>query len=220
MKKIITYVLALICIVGLPAGCKAQTPPAQEEPKFTALTEDELAYFNGDSFFNGDDFNFRNQFLVSLYDDPSDIDLYELFYCGGGSAEEITDEELSAVMKEQGITSSIEDLPCPCTKVSSSQMDEILTTYMGITLDDTSKLKLDQFVYLPQYDAYYHFHGDTNYRANISFSKGEQKVDIIRLYYDDVFFGDGAKILTLREKDGTYLFVSNQKADTSVDSNN
>ena len=47
------------------------------------LTGDELAYFN-EEFFNNDvsGTNIRNQFLVSLYERPEDIDLYELFYCG------------------------------------------------------------------------------------------------------------------------------------------
>lgn len=45
----------------------------------TTLTDEELAWFN-EEFFNGDEFNFHNQFLTSLYDRPEDIDLYELFY--------------------------------------------------------------------------------------------------------------------------------------------
>ena len=45
------------------------------------LTGAELTYF-AEEWFNGDDFNIRNQFLNSLYDRPEDIDLFWLFYNG------------------------------------------------------------------------------------------------------------------------------------------
>jgi hypothetical protein len=68
---------------------------------------------------------------------------------------------------------------------------------------------------LKEYDAYYHYHGDTNYRMKITFSSGEREGNIIRLFYNDTFMaGGGDKVLTLREKEAVgYLFVSNQKAE-------
>lgn len=190
-------------------GCNNQKEPLPEEVK--ALTEDELNYFNGDSFFNGDDFNINNQFLSSLYAEPADINLFELFYIGNGLEETITDEELIKFMEKRQMTGSIDNLPTPCEKNSRKNMDEILTKSMGLTLADTNKVGLDQFAYLSDYEAYYHLHGDTNYRLEISFSGGERKGDIIQLFYDDRFFADGEKVLTLQEKDGKYLFVANQK---------
>ena len=38
------------------------------------LSEEELAYFNGDGFFNGDYLNIRNQFLSSTYVRAEEID--------------------------------------------------------------------------------------------------------------------------------------------------
>lgn len=67
-----------------------------------------------------------------------------------------------------------------------------------------------------EYDAYYHFHGDTNYRTNISFFSGEREGNVIRLFYNDNFLGDGDKVLTLQEKNGGYLFVANQMSDEAV----
>lgn len=203
------WIFALICLMTLMAGCGEQLAPETTTAQATSLTEGELAYFNGDSFFNGDYLNIPNQFLSSLYDEPADIDLFQLFYCGSGIVETITKDELTDVMAQSGIEGSIDDLQSPCEKISGSRMDEILTEYMGITLADTNKIGLDNFVYLSQYDAYYFFHGDTNYRPNINFSSGERKGDVIRLFYNDEFFGDGFKVLTLREKDGAYMFVSN-----------
>ncbi len=188
----------------------------EDKVEIILLTQDELAYFNGDSFFNGDYLNIRNQFLSSSYSQPVDIDLFELFYCGSGIAEKITDDELKAVMEKSGMAGSIENLPCPCEKNSRSNMDKILLEHMGITLADTNEVGLDKFTYLPKYNAYYHLHGDTNYRTNIKFFKGDREGNLIRLFYNDTFFGDGVKVLTLQEKNGGYLFVSNQKVVTKV----
>lgn len=189
---------------------------SQEETEVSSLTDAELAYFNGNLLFNGDYMNIHNQFLSSLYDKPADINLFELFYCGSGLDETITDDELMAVLEKQGNAISLDEIPCPCEKNSSSNMDKILIEHMDIKLDDTKEIGLENFVYLSDYDAYYHFHGDTNYRSNINFSKGEHEGDLIRLFYSDGFFADGDKVLTLREKDGEYLFISNQMLNEST----
>ncbi len=80
-----------------------------------------------------------------------------------------------------------------------------------MALDDTEKIGLENFTYLEEYDAFYYYHGDTNYRMAISFTGGEREGNIIRLYYNDQFMGDGEKVLTLKEQGGSYLFVSNKK---------
>ncbi|MGI6752545.1 MAG: M56 family metallopeptidase [Anaerovoracaceae bacterium] len=200
-------VIAIILVVVLAIGLS--TNPINTA-KVTNLSEDELAYFNGDSFFNGDYLNIHNQFLSSLYDKPADINLFELFYCGSGLDETITEDELMAVMEKFEMTMDLDNLPCPCEKNSSRNMDKILKEYMNITLTDTNQVGLEDFVYLSDYDAYYFFHGDTNYRSNINFSNGEREGDVIRLFYSDEFFADGDKVLTLQEKNGRYLFIANQ----------
>ena len=229
MKKTTGYLFAIICICGL-LGCTAATSsettiaqPEQsklsEQSEITALTEDELAYFNGDSFFNRDSFDVRNQFLSSLYSRPEEINLYELFYNGADTREQIEGDELADVIKGSGMSCSVEDLPCPCTKISRFEMDEVLMANMGITLAQTDGLGLDGFVYLSEYDSYYHIHGDTNFAMEITFSRGEREGDLIRLFYSDIFYGDGNKVLTLKVTDGGYLFVSNQldNSETAAD---
>lgn len=199
-SKMFVTLFALVLIFSATAGCSRSTSDGQE---VTSLSEDELSYFNGDEFFNGDYYiNVRNQFLSSLYDTPEEINLFELFYCGNGNSETFTDEENTIL--------GVDDAPCMCEKNSRVNMDAVLTEYMGLTLSDTEKIGLDGMTYLDEYDAYYHFHGDTNYRASVTFFMGEREGDIIRLYYNDTFMGDGNKVLTLQEKDGSYLFVSNQ----------
>jgi len=153
--------------------------------------------------------NIRNQFLSSLYNTPEKIDLYELFYCGSGHYAYPTEAEIAALIAQMGWNGAPE---CGCDKISRTDMDAVLKKYMGLTLADTDKTGLNKFAYLKQYDAYYHFHGDTNYRMKIYFSSGEREGDIIRLFYTDTFMADGNKVLTLRKTNGGYLFISNQKA--------
>ena len=211
---VIAIILLVVVAIGLSKNpINTEKPPNPGDIKATSLSEEELAYFNGDSFFNGDYMNVRNQFLSSPYDEPSDINLFELFYCGSGLDETMTDDELMAVMEKLEMTDNPD---CKCEKNSTANMDEILTEHMNIKLADTKKMGLEDFVYLSDYDAYYFFHGDTNYRSNINFSRGEREGDVIRLFYIDGFFADGEKILTLREKNGEYLFTSNQMIDEAM----
>lgn len=92
-------------------------------------------------------------------------------------------------------------------------MDAINTVLLentGLTLEQTAQKGMEQFQYLPEYESYYHSHGDTNYRMQVTFSSGEREGDTIRLYYDDTFYGDGTKCLTLTARpNGDYWFVSN-----------
>ena len=70
---------------------------------------------------------------------------------------------------------------------------------------------LEQFQYLPEYDAYYHTHGDTNYLHNIYVAAGERTGNTLRLYYTQT---GGWSCVTLEEQsDGSYWFVSNQPAE-------
>lgn len=206
-NMLLPTLLAAILLVGAVAGC---TFTGAKNAEITPLTAGELQNFNGEAFFNGEYLNIRNQFLSSLYGAPEQIDLFQLFYCGSGVAETATEAEKAAVVAQNGWDMAPD---CGCEKISRANMDAVLTQYMGLTLAETDKVNLDQFTYLERYDAYYHFHGDTNYRMNITFSDGERQGDLIRLFYNDRFFADGEKVLTLRQKEGGYLFVSNQKSD-------
>jgi len=205
--------LAMFLIMAFVSGC-AFTGKSNEE--ITPLTDDELSYFNGNEFFNGEYMNIRNQFLSSIYESPEKVDMFQLFYCGSGIEEFPTEVERAAVVAYNGWNMEPD---CACTKVSRSNMDAVLGKYIGLTLSDTEKIGLENLSYLEEYDAYYYYHGDTNYRAKITFSGGEREGDIIRLFYDDVFLSDGKKVLTLQEKDGSYLFVSNVYSEAPKEDN-
>lgn len=208
-KMLFLTLATVIILISAVGGCTSVGDSNQSmSPRITLLTAEEIEYFNGDEFFNGEYMNIRNQFLSSLYDAPEKVDLFQLFYCGSGIEETLTETEKAAVVAYNGWDMEPD---CACTKISRSNMDAVLSEYMGLTLSDTEKIGLENLTYLEEYDAYYYYHGDTNYRMMISFSGGERENNIIRLFYDDQFMSDGEKVLTLREQDGRYLFVSNEK---------
>ena len=208
MIKSRTLLLVIVAVftISFLAGCSPAVGAGTAIPDITPLTDEELAFFNGNDFFNGEYMNIRNQFLSSLYSSPEKIDLFELFYCGNGlEANPPTDKEMSAVLAYLGW-----DLAdCALEKNSRANMDEILTRYMGLTLADTDGVGLENMTFLAEHDAFYHFHGDTNYRLSITFTNGERIGNTIELYYEDAFYSDGSKVLTLQEVDGNYFFVSN-----------
>ena len=176
------------------------------------LTGAELSYFNND-FFNipgslspAFQINLHNQFLSSEYSSPAEIDLYELFYCGLGDGEsELSPEEQELVGRPE---------ICPTDKLPAAQMDEAFYVNTGLHLVETDGIGLDRFDYLPEYDAYYHSHGDTNYRPQVLFDGGIREDDLVRLYYRDDFKNEGWKCLTLREsEEGSWHFVSHLPAE-------
>ncbi len=209
LKVLLLAFFAVPILIGAVAGCAPSRDIGQNNSsKATPLTAEELKYFNGDEFFNGEYMNIRNQFLSSLYDVPGKINLFHLFYCGSGFEETLTEAEKTAVVAYNGWDMEPD---CACTKISRANMDAVLTKYMGLTLADTEETGLDNFTYLEEYDAYYFYSGDTNYRMDVSFLGGEREGNIFCLFYDDRFMHDGKKVLTLKEQDGTYIFVSNEK---------
>lgn len=224
----IALLLAGLCLCGLAGCARREAPPAEEPGSVTEpdpapeapdpaetvpdgpLSQEELRFFN-EEFFNGDYLNIRNQFLSSVYETAADVNLFELFYCGTGWDEAMPEEERAAFQAAGGFTET------DVTKVSTAGADLVLTEYLGLALAETNRVGLDRFTWLEDYDAYYLAHGDTNYRMEVAISSGERKDGLICLYYDDTFFQNGWKCVTLRETaEGGYQFVSNLPCDGPV----
>lgn len=211
--------VALAILVCACSFAKSETP---EKHADGPLTTEELQIFNN-KVFNGDGLNMRNQLLFLAVEAPKDykqIDLFQLFYNGTGTFEPYTEEERWAVAEAAwgGEDPGIDLVKCP-----RDQMDAVLKEYLGLGLDETDKWGLDQFVYLEEYDAYYHFCGDTNYPGEVTFTSGEWKDGKVLLYYEGNGFpglssGDGemnivssspACVTLEPQKDGGYRFLSN-----------
>ena len=207
-----TRAAALFLVLALAAlACAVTFTGAKAEPAPVPLTGDELAYFN-EQFFNAGDYNIRNQFLTSLYERPEDIDLQELFYCGTGLPGSMSNEELRQVGSFAPDGTQI----CPTDKLPVADMNTVLLENTGLTLDETEQIGLVFFQYLPEYDAYYHSHGDTNYFYGVSIVSGERVGDTVRLYYPDTSarYDSAWLCVTLEaQDDGSYWFVSNQPAE-------
>lgn len=205
-----TRTAALFAVLTLAAAVCAVTFTGAASEKNRPLTGDELAYFN-EEFFNSDTegMHIHNQFLTSLYERPEDIDLYELFYCGTGISETMTEVERVLV----GNFDSDGSLICPTDKLSLDAIDTVLLENTGLTLDKTSKTGMEYFQYLPQYESYYHSHGDTNYFHSVRITAGERQGDTIRLYYPDNFARypdyDWLCVTLAVQEDGSLWFVSN-----------
>ena len=91
----------------------------------------------------------------------------------------MTDEELRQVGSFDSNGAQI----CPTDKLAVADLDAVLLENTGLTLSQTAGIGLEQFQYLPEYDAYYHTHGDTNYLHNIYVAAGERTGNTLRLYY-------------------------------------
>ena len=102
-----------------------------------------------------------------------------------------------------------DDPDCPATILTTAQMDKVLEEYLGLTLAETGQVGLEHFTYLPDFDVYFCYHGDTNYRGSVTFTGGERRGELVRLTYHDTFLGDGYKQVTLRERGEGWQFVSN-----------
>ena len=188
--------------VSVPSG-----ESVSDDQELTPLTQDEISWFN-DEFFNGEYINIHNQFLFSVYDKPQDIDLFELFYCGTPDNQDSfpSQEEKDKVVAEEGLS---EEPDCMCQKNTTADIDAVPQENMGITLDETNKVGLDRFTYLPEYDAYYYFHGDTNYLGCFMKSGFRDKDGNVYLYYETLTGYQNERELLLKKNGDGYLFYSN-----------
>lgn len=217
------WLWAAVVSVALAAlVCACSFAKTAEKHEDGPLTTEELQIFNN-KVFNGDGFNMRNQLLFQAVETPEDykhIDLFQLFYNGTGEPVDITEEERQAVAEAGygGEDPSLDLIKCP-----AGEMDTVLREYLGLSLDETDQWGLDQFTYLEEYDAYYDFHGDTNYPGEVAFTSGEWKDGKVLLYYEGSGFpglssgngemnmvSPGPACVTLEpQKDGGYRFLSN-----------
>lgn len=188
----------------VPTDSPAPTDP-KEDGGPRALTEEELRFFN-EEFFNGDEYNIRNQFAspwVHEYDKPEDINILDVLYDEAGTGD-ISEEELDALLAAH----DLESLYCPAFKLPADEIDRILTQHTGLTLSQTNRVGMEAFVYLEDYDAYYWMHGDTNYPGDLTVSAGTREGSAVKLYLNEGF---GWSCVTLEEQeDGGYWFVSNR----------
>ncbi|WP_419015825.1 M56 family metallopeptidase [Dysosmobacter sp.] len=182
-----TVGVALLAVVAAAALVCALTFTGAK-PSVRSLTGEELsgyalAFNSADCWQDsaGNDCGLRPvQFLTSVYDQPRSIDMYQLFYNGVSPEQAVSDAERQEVTDTYYSGS---DPEVDLIKITAELADAVLTRWTGLTLAETDALNMGSFSYLSDYDAYYHFHGDTNAPGSVCFYAGERSGDTVTLYY-------------------------------------
>lgn len=188
---------------------KEKTEPVTEEAAASPriLSEAELKEFT-DFVCQWDNYGF----LLSVYDDPSDIYLNEVFYSYnmGKEVEPLSDQVKAAYLEAAGQ----EELYTDLTIVTTAEINEFLMKKTGMTYDQMNK-PLD-WVYVPEYDAYFQEAGDTNYcpQECISGSTVDEKTFTLRFRRQEYLEDSGYHQLdceaVLQKSEEGYRFVSNR----------
>ena len=190
---------------------KADIPKKADEGG-REITAEEMQYF---SEFVQTDHNYG--FLLSFYDTPADVNLNEVCYNGLGasSVSGISEEEKEAYKE----TVEWGDIYTDFFRITTAQLNEFLLEKTGLSYEQMHDTL--NWTYLPEYDAYYSDHGDTNYRI-FNCTGGytvDEKFFVLRMEpgtfdpsEDDYFSGYHQMDyeLVLEKCDDTYRFRSNR----------
>ena len=178
-----TVGVALLAVVTAAALVCALTFTGAK-PSVRSLTGEELseyalAFNTADRWQDsaGNDCTLRPvQFLASVYDDPMKIDMYHLFYNGVSP-----EQPISAAERQELVDTCYDgyDPEVDLIKITAEQADHVLVRWVDLTLAETDALSMGSFAYLANYDAYYHFHGDTNALGDVCFYAGERSGDTV-----------------------------------------
>lgn len=149
-------------------------------------------------------FNFA---LKSAYDDPADVNLFEMLYSLSAGSE-LTDEEL-AFVTSHGLNPEI----CPIFRHPVSTIDSVLQQVFGIGFEDCNGVGLEYMVYNPATNCYYEQHGDF---MSGSFNPTDmvQLADgTVMIYYDGlVNYQVMPMVVTLIPTEDSWQIVSNVPA--------
>ncbi len=190
-----------------------QTVPPQTEPlaEGMPLTAEELAALQ-DLF--TDYRGWYSRFLISHYAEPKEIDLYMLFYKGIPGVDNTLSETerayLETVWTEHQLMLDYYRLP-------AAQMNETLQKYLGLSMEDTLGVGLENLTYWTEADCYYVSHGDTNAIQVLVHSAYRQDDGTIIMFYSNGNFDKEAEaapehMAVLLPCDDGYQFISNQPA--------
>lgn len=143
-------------------------------------------------------------FLRSLYTDPTEIKLEEVFYNGAGLDPDNgspSEKVKKAYLKATGDDEIYTDI----TTISGKEVRDYVKKTTGHDLSEM-KYPLDDWVYLEDYDLYCCEHGDTN-MMNVEVSSGHKEDGEYTItYYNGT---DGNYCVTFADENGTYRFISN-----------
>lgn len=174
---------------------------AKQEPEETTeetKKDPEVLFF--DTFFE-DRGNWG--FLCSEYEKPQNINLDELYYAGAGLEQHSMEEEERAAYEEASGWRIQYDM----IRLNTSQINQHLQEKTGLTLEQMNT-KLENWVYLPDYDCYYFQVSDTNNMFDECTEVIHLDSNTVQVKYNRIDRRSG--VVTLKKQGGGYLFLANK----------
>ncbi|MDP4180567.1 MAG: YARHG domain-containing protein [Bacillota bacterium] len=175
-----------------------------ESGKTFELTKQDIANFEKKLSESG-----NWSFLTCEYSEPSEIDPNEVFYTGGGLSANISEAEKKDLLKNYGF--SEEDFDLDYIRIETTDINNLLQEKVGLTLRSIKK-KLT-YKYVSKYDAYYNFHGDTNYidLKCVSGNHTSAGLYVINYIANSHSSNPTNRKVTFRIVDNRIVFISNVK---------
>lgn len=206
MKKLLAILLSLIFVFSFVA-CSGNEDSDKTSDNTDNVSDNvsnnivagSVEWFNSVFFNNEENGYVTNNFVSDNYTDIKEIDIFNLF---DDTKSTISDAEMDELKKQKDFNPEFDT-----TKVTGKEMDEILTKYAGVKLDDTKKNKLDSFYYLEEYDAYYSNHSDATFmKVTVTEKTDSNDGSTVLKYETETATGE----VTLKVvSDAEYQFVSN-----------
>lgn len=162
-------------------------------------------------------------FFTSQYSDPRDMDAGEfLWYCPGQGVLEIEDEDEWQLVQtkmdwrfgEDNHLATVGELPVPCHRLPRTYINEILTQYAGITVEDMHTDWTEEALYISETDCFYTFTSDFGPGMFIP-CYGEKQGDIVTLWEAFNEYNGGSDVLTLQKSGENWHILSHQSATSS-----
>ena len=205
---------------GPPTPTATSAPTKTPKPTQPAglLTKEEIQFFN-DNFFVADTEYpgrwVRNNILFSEFSSPVQVDVEAMLYDEKGVGEELSKEE-AAYLKEQ--VGELFDT----SKFTKEYINELLQTYLGISLEESEKKGLQKFIYYEKTDAYYLVRSDAlaffvRVVEGVRNEDGTVVLEYIRseqpfyLLEQEALGNQPRYQVILKETESGYQFLSNQK---------
>ena len=146
-------------------------------------------------------FNFA---LKSAYENPADVDIYELFY-DMPKVGTLTDEELAFAVSK-GLNPEVS----PIYRYPVSTIDSVLRRVFGIGFDECNGIGLEHFIYNKKTDCYYESHGDFESGSYTPTDMVQLADGTVMIYYNGcVNYEFLPMVVTLIPTEDSWQIVSN-----------
>jgi len=137
-------------------------------PEPTALTEEEIAQVNA-AFepIIENKVNPLGLFLMCWYSSPAEFDLTEFLRYFPDSQTVTDSAEFEALKAHQNWSwpkdATLDRMPVPIHRIPAEKVQNLLSKYMGVSIEDVTYHPSSDLIYLEEYDCYYNFTSDAGF---------------------------------------------------------